>query len=138
MSSGQSLLSLGAVVLLSYMALNVNRVYVSSVGETSKYQQSLDAINFAQSLSDAIYAHSSNYDKIDQIYGAYNNINQKNSRLSIYTPLGDSLHATVTFSAAQPVADGVTGRIATIRIYNRLDGTYNQLVESTATLVQME
>jgi hypothetical protein len=120
------------------MALNVNRVYISSVGETTKYQQSLDAINYAQSLSDAIYAQASSYDRIDQIYGAYNNINQKSSRLSIYTALGDSLHATVIFSPEHTVHEGVNGRVATIRVFNQQNGQYSQIVETVATLIELE
>ena len=138
MSSGQSLLSLGAVVLLSFFALNVNRVYVASVSETSRYQQSLDAINYAQSLSDAIYAHGTEYDRLDQIYGAYNNVQQRSGRLSIRTAMGDSLHATITFSSEHQVAEGLNGRVATIRIFNRQNGQYKQVVESVATLIDME
>jgi hypothetical protein len=138
MSTGQSLLALGAVVLLSFLALNVNRIYVASMGETARFQQNLDAINYAQSLSDAIYAHSINYAGIDSIFGALNNVNSPAGRVATITPMGDSLYATIVFAAEQPVSEGVNGRLATIRVFERQDAQFRQLVESTATLINME
>ncbi len=138
MSTGQSLLALGAVVLLSFMALNVNRIYVASVSETLRYQQNLDAINYAQSLSDVVYAQSMNYAGIDSIFGALNNVNSPSSRVSMQTSMGDSLFATIVFAAEQAVAEGVNGRIATIRVFGRENGQFQQMVESTATLINME
>lgn len=138
MSTGQSLLALGAVVILSFLALNVNRVYVASVTETSRFQQNLDAINYAQSLSDAVYAQSMNYAGIDSIFGAYNNVNSSSGRLATRTAMGDSLYATIVFSSQAAVTEGVNGRMATIRVFEREGGQYRQLVESTATLIEME
>jgi hypothetical protein len=138
MSTGQSLLALGAVVLLSFLALNVNRIYVASVTETTQFQKSLDAINYSQSLSDAVYAQSMHYAGIDSIFGALNNVNSASSRVSTRTTMGDSLFATIVFASAQAVAEGVEGRIATIRVFERDNGQFRQLVESTATLINME
>jgi hypothetical protein len=138
MSTGQSLLALGAVVLLSFIALNVNRIYIASVTETSQYQKNLDAINYSQSLSDAIYAQSMNYARIDSIFGALNNINSSSGRLAYRTTIGDSLYATIVFATEQAVAEGVDGRIATIRVFERENGQFRQLVESTATLINMD
>lgn len=138
MSTGQSLLALGAVVILSFLALNVNRVYVASATETIRFQQQLDAINYAQSLSDAVYAQSANYAGIDSTFGAFNNVNNASSRFAMRTAMGDSLYATIVFAAQSAVSEGVNGRIATIRVFDRQDGQFQQLVESTATLIDME
>ncbi len=138
MSTGQSLLALGAVILLSYLALNVNRIYVASVSETTRFQHNLDAINYAQSLSDVVYAQAMNYAGIDSIFGALNNVNSPSSRLSMQTSMGDSLFATIVFGSEQAVTEGVNGRMATIRVFGRVEGQFRQLVESTATLINME
>lgn len=138
MSTGQSLLALGAVVILSFLALNVNRVYVASVTETTRFQHHLDAINYAQSLSDAVYAQSMNYAGIDSIFGAFNNVNSSSGRFAMRTAMGDSLYATIVFASQTAVAEGVNGRMATIRVFEREGGQYRQLVESTATLIEME
>ena len=138
MSTGQSLLALAAVVLLSFLALNVNRIYVASVTETTKFQKNLDAINYSQSLSDAVYAQAMNYARIDSIFGALNNINSSTGRVATRTSFGDSLFATIIFAAEQPVAEGADGRVATIRVYDREGGQFRQLVESTATLIELE
>lgn len=125
-------------MILSFLALNVNRVYVASATETTRFQRQLDAINYAQSLSDAVYAQSMNYAGIDSIFGAFNNVNNASSRLAMRTAIGDSLYATIVFAAQAAVSEGVNGRIATIRVFDRQDGQFQQLVESTATLIDME
>ncbi len=138
MSSGQSLLSLGAVAILSYLALNVNRVYVTSVGETGRQQMQFDAINFAQSVSDGIYAHSENYAQINSLFGTYDDASRTSRRMETKTAKGDSLFATVTFASETQVSPGVNGRVATIRVFAKKKGQLTQMVESKATLIKLD
>jgi hypothetical protein len=137
MSSGQSLLSLGAVAILSYLALNVNRVYVASVSETGRQQTQFDAINYAQSISDGIYAQSDNYAQINNLFGTFDDASRSSRRLETRTALGDSLFATVTFASEEQVSEGIIGRVATIRVFSKYRGQLTQMVESKATLIKL-
>jgi len=137
MSSGQTLLALGAVALLMYIVLNVNRVYVSAATENINNQRNFDAINYSQTLNDLIYAHSGDYAAIDSLFGSFNNVNSQASRLTYVSTIGDSLFATIVFGAEKVTAAGAIGRVGVIRVFTNENGTFEQLVESRATLINI-
>ena len=56
MSTGQALLAMAALSLFMYTAVNVNRLYVASVSESVDKQRTSDAINYAQSVAEMLYA----------------------------------------------------------------------------------
>jgi len=137
MSSGQTLLALGAVALLMYIVLNVNRVYVSAATENINNQRNFDAINYSQTLNDLIYAHTGDYAAIDSLFGNLNNVNSAATRLQYVSSIGDTLYATIIFGAEKVTAAGATGRVGVIRVYTNENGTFERLVESRATLIDI-
>jgi seryl-tRNA synthetase len=138
MSMGQAMLALAALTLFMYTAVNVNRMYVAAAAESIAQQRAMDAVNYAQTLSEQIYAVASQYDQLDFIYQNASDISDPAKRLSYVTALQDSLFATVTFSAEQVLLHGAAGRLATIKVYSRRDGVLTQRVQSTAAVVKPE
>jgi hypothetical protein len=138
MSMGQAMLALAALTLFMYTALNVNRIYVAATAESIAQQRAKDAVNYAQTLSEQIYAVASRYNDLDTIYQNANDINDPAKRLSYVTALQDTLFATVIFSAEQSMMFSASGRIATIIVYSQRDGVMTQRVQSTAAVIKPE
>jgi hypothetical protein len=135
---GQAMLALAALTLFMYTAVNVNRIYVASAAESIAQQRAKDAVNYAQTLSEQIYAVASQYDQLDTIYLNAGDINDPTKRLSYITSIQDTLFATVVFSAEQLMLHGASGRVATITVYSSRDGVLTQRVQSTAAVIKPE
>lgn len=118
MSLGQTLLALAAISLFMYAAVNVNRTHVAAVSETVAKQQASNAINYAQSVSELLYAQGQFYAQLDTRFGSHNDVTSTTGRLSTVTPLGDSLFATVTLQPEEPLIHGPAGRVATVRVFS--------------------
>lgn len=58
MSSGQIFLVLGALILLSFNSINMNRAYVVSVKDSVEIQRELEAVQFGQYVAELMYSYS--------------------------------------------------------------------------------
>jgi hypothetical protein len=117
MSTGQVLLTLAAVVLLAYISLNIQRMYVQSVNNTIDSQYTSDALNFGRDLSDRIQSYAFNYDQLMNDFEGLDDVTDSNSRLEFTTQIGEIFFATVSISDETELIHEQTGRKATIRVY---------------------
>lgn len=137
MSLGQTLLALAAISLFMYTAVNVNRTHVAAVSETVAKQQASNAINYAQSVSELLYAQGQFYAQLDTRFGSLNDVTSTTGRLSTVTPLGDSLFATVTLQPEEPLIHGTAGRVATVRVFSpETDGSFRERVSMLVTIIK--
>lgn len=138
MSMGQALLAIGAITLFMYTAVNVNRTYVAASAESVAQQRNLDMINYAQSLSEFVYAQGQRYDNLDVIFANSGDINDPTKHHTYVTSIRDTLFATIQLSAEQNMIHGAKGRSATIRIYTSAGTTKQQRMETIAVIVKPE
>lgn len=125
MSTGQTFLTLGAIILLSYTSLNINRMYVSSVEDRLDIQKDIEVISYGQSLSELLYSYSPEaiYPTLDDFYGDCESVNNDCIDLIRETELGFTLYATVTLEDS-PLAD----TLATISIFEDPDADQDEYV----------
>jgi hypothetical protein len=136
MSTGQTLLAVGAIALLMATVVNVNRTYVNAAAESVQQQRNRDAINYAQSLAEIVYANASQYDTIETLFANANDINDPTKRLTYITAIQDTLFATVIISAEVAMIQGKSGKIATIQVYSRENGVLQQQVRNIAAIIR--
>ncbi len=129
MSTGQAILALGALSILMYISTGITRSYLQSATETVRIQKELDAITFGRTLSETMFSQRGNYTSFDQLFGAYDDVTNPNTRFAYGTPSGDSLFAIIQLSSESVLMHGVNGRIATIRVFDENDGNFNQIAE---------
>ena len=135
MSGSQALLSLGAVALFMYLSMNINRAYVNASSQTVDTQHRVEAVNYGVTLAQELYSQSFNYDSLDTYYGTLNDIEDPGQRKNYVTITGDSLVATVELSSEQVLLMGVNGRVATITVFLKDDGEYQELSTHTASII---
>lgn len=138
MTTGESLLAIGAIALFMLTAVNVNRTYVSAAAESLRQQRDSDMINYAQSLTEMVYANGVNYDTIEALFLNASDIANPARRLTYVTSIGDSLFATVLFSAETAMIQGFVGKIATIQVYSREMGDLVPRARNTAAIIRQD
>lgn len=117
MSTGQVLLTLAAIVLLSYISLNIQQMYVQSVGSTVDSQYTSDALNFGRDISERVQSFAFKYDQLMNEFGGLNDVTDPDSRIEFTSQVGESFFATVDISDEGELIHNQNGRTATIRVY---------------------
>lgn len=135
MAGSQTLLVMGAIAIFMYMGVTINRVYVNAAQQTNNNQQQIEAVNYGLSLSNEMYSQSFNYDSLAFNYGNLNDLSNSATRKNFVSNLGDSLAATIILSAEQPLVLGVDGRIATITVFTKIDGSYRQMSQHAVSII---
>lgn len=118
MSTGQTLLTMGAIVLFSYTAININRTYISSVKDQVQVQSENEIINYGQSLAELMYSYSTatSFPALKTVYGNCEEIENTCPVLKRETKLGFSLYATISLEES-----AIADTLAVITIYERPD-----------------
>lgn len=135
MAGSQAFLTLGAIAIFMYMGLNIHRTYISANSRTIDKQEQIDAVNYGITLTEEMYSQAFNYDSLDTYYGNLEDLNNSDERKNFVTNLGDTLAATISLSAEQPLLLGANGRIATITVYIRENGEFKEMSEHTASII---
>lgn len=60
MSVSQTLLALGAILILMNVTMTLNRSYILAISDTIELQNDIEAIQFAQALSESVFSLGSN------------------------------------------------------------------------------
>lgn len=137
MSTGQVMLTLASLILLGYIALNIQRMYVSAVETTVESQMTADAVNFGRDLSEEVQSYMYKYSQLDTDFGDMNDIYDPGERRSDTSQVGQIFHATVELSSEMLLNHGQNGRLATIRVYEELDDTLQFKAELVTSVVNM-
>lgn len=137
MSTGQVFLTLASLILLGYIALNIQRMYVSSVETTVEMQMSSDAINFGRDLSEEVQSYMYKYSQLDTQFGNLDDVTDPSKRRSDTSQVGEIFHATVELSGEEVLEHGHSGRLATIRVFEEIDDTLQFKVEFVTSVVNL-
>lgn len=134
MSTGQTILTLGAIVLLMYTAMNVNRLYLESVNSNVQSQVGSDAVNYGKDVSEMLFSQVTNYDNLDSVFGSFDNVQDPARRMSFETQIGAMMYATVELSEEKELVHGALGRLARIIVFEEVNGQFIQRSEYVTAL----
>src|SRR5690554_3821649 len=116
MSTGEILLALGALILLSINSLNVNRTYVASVKDSVEIQYETEAIQFGHYIVELMYNYSTTEHKSAFLnrYGDCEELDNTCVLLEKTTFIGNTLKATIEI---EPSA--LAENLAVITVYEQ-------------------
>lgn len=137
MSTGQIFLTLASLVLLGYISLNIQRMYVSSVETTVDMQMMNDAVNFGRDLSEEVQSYAYKYSQLDAQLGGLDDETDPSSRRTDTSQVGRVFHATVELSNEVELDHGQNGRWATIRVYEEVDNSLEIKAELRTGVVNL-
>lgn len=134
MSSGQIILTMGAIVLFMITALNVNRSILHTTSVTVDQQARMNAVNYGQSLVELIYSHPGDFESFQITYGNYDDVNDPDRRLNHTTETDEELAATISIDSKTNLAHQISGIVATVTVYELIEDSIDQKVVFTAAL----
>lgn len=137
MSTGQVFLTLASLVLLGYIAMNIQQMYVQSVETTVDMQMTSDAVNFGRDLSEEIQSYMYNYSQLDSRFGNLDDVTDPNQRRSDTSQVGQIFHATVQLSNEMVLEHGQNGRLATIRVFEEVDDSIKFKAEFVTSVLNL-
>jgi len=121
MNTGQTLLAIGALILLMNISLSIHRSQIHSISDSLDHQLDIEAINFGQSLMEAVFYSVNDYSELDALYENLSDVTDPDSRLEYQTIFEDILYATIDLSGEKQLINNVTGRQVTVRVYSISD-----------------
>lgn len=155
MATGQTLLALASIVLLSIITMSIRSMYVQSVDTTVESQEMADALNYGRDLAEEIQSFAFGFDYIQNLELQMNNLsdqyssnssvlNQKSSvannlwvvKREQETQIGIQYYASIELpTSKQILKHGQLGVIAIIRIFEEENNEFKKIAEySTAVL----
>ena len=121
MATGQTIITIGAIILFAIMAMNVQQIYVESVGNRVEYQSTNDALSIGWDLAEELQSYAFQYDNLDQEYGGLNDLNDPLSRLEVHSQIDELFYVTIELSMEKLMIHNQMGRTATIRVHRSSD-----------------
>lgn len=137
MATGQTLLALASIVLLSIITMSIRQMYVQSVNTTVESQEMADALNFGRDIADELQSFAYRYDDLNERFGDLNDVTNEDSRWEFESQIDKKYYATVDLSLEQPLKHGQTGRMATIIIYEEENGDYKMIAEYATAIAPL-
>ena len=119
MGTGQTILTLSAITLYSITLNNINKAYVSSVKYAVEQQQSVEAIEIGNSITEKLYSESSSYSSLENMYGELNDVNQSTTRENYITQTGDSVAVIYDLGDEKVMIEDHKGRMVTVFVYKK-------------------
>lgn len=146
MATGQTLLSLAAIVLLSIITMSIRQMYVQSVNNTVDAQYTSDALNFGRDLTERVHRRSGSTLNYNSFIQEYNNCIEpenpeeidietysQNCKINYNSIAGQTYVGLITISPNTEDFDmGVvvqTGRYVTIRVFKEENEEFLQDAE---------
>lgn len=121
MATGQTIITIGAVILFAFIAMNVQQIYVESAGNRVEYQSTSDALSIGWEVAEEIQSFAFKYDQLDAAYGGLNNVNDPMSRLELRSQIDELFYITIDLSVEKELIHNQVGRTATIKVHNSSD-----------------
>lgn len=140
MTTGQTLLALAAIVLLSIISLQIGSMHVEAVNTTVQTQETNDAINLAEDVIETLQSYSYNYDQLASDYNGLNDVSDADKRIQLTSEIGKVYYVTVDLSGEETIQHGQTGRRATVQIYEDAEtgGGYEMLAELRTAILPLQ
>ncbi len=117
MGTGQTLLTLSAIVIYSVTLNNIVTSHVNSVKYVVTQQGVMDAVEIGNSITERLFAISDSYDKLENQYGSLNDVSKVNKRENFETQLGQSIAITYQLGKEKEMIEGQFGRVITIHVF---------------------
>ncbi|MBP3191913.1 hypothetical protein [Natronogracilivirga saccharolytica] len=137
MSTSQTLLSVGAVILLSIVSLSIGRMYVQSVHNSVDHQHTNDALNLGRDLSEEIQSYAFKYDELEADFGDLSDVTNPARRRTFPSEAGELFYVTYELEADEELVHGQGGHIVTIRIFMEQKSQYTKKAEYVTAVLPM-
>lgn len=137
MSTSQTLLSVGAVILLSIVSLSIGRMYVQSVNNSVDAQHTNDALNLGRDLSEEIQSYAFKYDELEADFGDLNDVTNPFRRRTYPSEAGELFYVTYELDGEEELVHGQSGRIVTIRIFAEQNSQFRKKAEYVTAVMPM-
>lgn len=134
MSTGQILLTLASFVLLAYITMNINHMYIQFVDQSVDSQLTSDAINFGRDLSEELQSYAFKYALLEDDFGSKDDVEDPNKRIAYAPQVGQAFYATVDLTSEMVLELGESGRKATIHVYELVNQEYVEKAEFVTTI----
>lgn len=157
MATGQTLLALASIVLLSIITMSIRSMYVQSVDTTVESQEMADALNYGRDITEEVQSFAFNFDdmaametQMNSIPGQYQSsstvLNEKTSSANSLwivkrqeeTQIGIQYYASIEMPTSMQTltSHSQQGVIAIIRIFEeKEENEFEKIAEySTAVL----
>jgi hypothetical protein len=135
MSTGQTMLAIGALIILMNISTSIHRGQIRSLSDSLDHQLDMEAIYFGQSVMEAVFYSVNVYDDLDSLYGNFSDVTNPGARLEYAAFLGDTLLATIDLSGEKQLMTNVIGRQVTVRVFEKTEkNEYIRKVEYTGTV----
>lgn len=121
MATGQTIITIGAIILFAIMSMNVQQIYVESVRSRVEYQSTSDAISIGRNIAEEIQSYVFRYGDLDQDFGGLNDLNSPLGRLERRSQMDELFYVTIELSNEKVMIHHQTGRTATIRVHRSSD-----------------
>ncbi len=121
MATGQTVLTIGALIIFGIIAMNVRSLYVQSIVHRVDDQTTSSAMSIGWTIAEEIQSYAFNYDSLDAAFGGLDNLNDSLSRLEIRSQINELFYVTVDLSAEKELIHEQFGKTATIRVYRSED-----------------
>lgn len=121
MATGQTILTVGALIIFGIIAMNVRSLYVQSIVNRVDDQTTSSAMSIGWTIAEEIQSYAFQYENLDLAYGGLNNLNDELSRLEIRSQINELFYVTIDLSAEKELIHEQYGRTATIRVYRSED-----------------
>lgn len=121
MSTGQTLLTLLAIVLLGIISLSIMQMHHRAVKTTVGTQEDSDAINYGRDIVEDLQSYAYKYSQLVTDYGDLDDVNDSNKRLSRISQVGIVYYSTVELSEEKSILHGQVGRTASVKVYENAE-----------------
>ena len=148
MGGGQTILTLGSIVLISILTMAIGQMYVQSVYNTVEAQQTSDALNLGRELSEDIQSYSFKANGESQLiadYGSWNDVTEPGRRMERHSPAGKIFYATFEISEVKDIVAEIgsngqieqSGRTVDVSIFEKEHNEYKRAVTFTTAFIPM-
>lgn len=121
MATGQTVLTIGALIIFGIIAMNVRSLYVQSIVNRVDDQTTSSAMSIGWTIAEEIQSYAFRYDSLDAAFGGMDNLNSSLSRMEIRSQINELFYVTVDLSAEKELIHEQFGRTAIIRVYRSND-----------------
>tara|TARA_R110000868_G_scaffold408293_5_gene691016 strand:- start:49405 stop:49830 length:426 start_codon:yes stop_codon:yes gene_type:complete len=137
MGTGQTLLTISAIALYSITLNNIVASHVNSVKYALQQQETSEAVEIGNSITEQLFAASASYDDLEDQYGALNDVSKANARENFETQMGDSVAVTYQLGKEKEMVEGELGRKLIVNVYKKNDiSGYKKVSEHVAVVLK--
>jgi len=124
MATGQTILTIGSLIIFGIIAMNVRQLYVQSIVNRVDDQTTSSAMSIGWNIAEEIQSYAFQYDNLDATFGGFDNVEDSLSRMEVRSQINELFFVTVNLSEEKELIHEQIGRTATVRVYRGADLTF--------------